>query len=231
MSFGGGNDYIREIWVAEELKKLPAGYKILDAGAGQLRYKKYCSHLKYISQDFNQYDGKGNGQGLQIGSWDGSKIDIVSDIASIPLESNSFDAVLCIEVLEHIPHPIDALKELSRLLKHGGTLILTAPFSSVTHYAPFHFYSGFNKYFFDKYLKEFGFKDIKMISQGSFFEMVAQEIGRVGTVSSRYCNKQITTDQNIKLKNAISVLEELSKCDKESKELMCFGFRIVAIKE
>jgi len=63
-------------------------------------------------------------------------VDVISDITSIPLPDASFDACLCTEVLEHLPHPIEALRELARLLRPGGRLILTAPFCSLTHFSP-----------------------------------------------------------------------------------------------
>lgn len=47
-------------WVKNELINIDDGKKILDAGAGELRYKKYCKHLNYVSQDFCEYDGKGD---------------------------------------------------------------------------------------------------------------------------------------------------------------------------
>ena len=92
------------------LARLPAGTRLLDAGAGTQRYRSFCSHLHYVSQDFCEYKGKGDGIGMQTGSWDTTKIDIVSDIVAIPEENGSFGAVLCTEVLEHIPDPIKALK-------------------------------------------------------------------------------------------------------------------------
>ena len=81
---GAMNEYARDAWVADVLSKIPAHSKILDAGAGQCRYRKDCSHLEYTSQDFGKYDGTGDGSGLQTGSWDNSKLDIVSDITAIP---------------------------------------------------------------------------------------------------------------------------------------------------
>ena len=39
---------------------IPRGYKILDAGAGELRFKPDCDHLQYVAQDFGQYEGTGD---------------------------------------------------------------------------------------------------------------------------------------------------------------------------
>lgn len=133
---GTRNESTRETWLKQALRQIPAGSRILDAGAGQLRHKKLCSHLDYLSQDFAQYDGRGDGSGLQTGSWDQSKIDIVSDIIDIPESDGSFDAVMCIEVLEHLPNPLLALQEFARLLRPGGHFIVTAPFCSLTHFRP-----------------------------------------------------------------------------------------------
>ena len=117
---GTRNQATREAWLERTLASIPAGSRILDAGAGELQYKRFCSHLQYVSQDFGQYDGQGDGIGLQKGSWDQSRLDIISDITAIPEPDASFDAIMCIEVLEHLPAPVDALRELIRLLKPGG---------------------------------------------------------------------------------------------------------------
>ena len=136
MDVGKSNEHSRTTWVKRVLSEIPTGSRILDAGAGEMQYKRFCIHLDYVSQDFGSYDGEGDASGLQVGSWDQSQIDIVGDITDIPEPSASFDAVMCIEVLEHLPDPPAALRELSRLLKSGGMLILTAPFCSLTHFSP-----------------------------------------------------------------------------------------------
>ena len=133
----GINQQNREIWLEEALKKIPTGSRILDAGAGELRYKEFCEHLNYVSQDFAQYNGEGDSKGLQTGTWDQTKLDIISDITEIPELDDSFDAIMCVEVFEHLPDPTLAIKEFARLLKSGGTLIITAPFCSLTHFAPY----------------------------------------------------------------------------------------------
>jgi len=146
------NQYNREAWLEKTLKQIPAGSRILDAAAGELRYKRFCTHLNYVAQDFAQYDGKGDGRGLHKGSWDKSNLNIISDITVIPEHDASFDAIMCVEVFEHLPEPIKAIQEFTRLLKPGGLLILTAPFCSLTHLPPYHFYTGFNRYFYEKHL-------------------------------------------------------------------------------
>ena len=116
---GTSNSDFREEWLKNALSEIPEGLKILDAGAGESQYKKFCDHLEYISQDFAEYDGVGDSKGIQKENRDYSSLDIVSDITSIPVSDNAFDVVMCIEVLEHVPNPVDALTELNRVLKPG----------------------------------------------------------------------------------------------------------------
>lgn len=228
---GSKNESSRAKWIEETLKKVPAGLKILDAGAGESQFKKFCSHLKYTSQDFGKYNGVGDGKGLQTKTFDNSKLDIVSDITSIPVPDKSFDAILCTEVFEHIPEPILAIKEFSRILKPDGYLILTAPFCSFTHFAPYHFYSGFNDYFYKKFLVESGFDIKEITSNGNFFEYIAQEIRRVPYITENYSKKKINLWQKFILYMALVVLDKLNKNDKNSNEISCFGYQILAVKK
>ena len=203
---GTQNEAPREAWLRETLAKLPAGARLLDAGAGEQRHKKYCTHLDYVAQDFAQYDGKGDAAGLQTGSWDQTKLDIVGDIAAVAAPSGSFDAILCVEVFEHIPHPVEALKEMARLLRPGGSLILTAPFCSMTHFAPYHFYTGFSRYFYQHYLPLYGFDIQEMQFNGNYFEYLAQEVRRLPEIAARYAGRRSRTPQSIALRLASSVL-------------------------
>ncbi len=227
---GTQNQATRLKWIESTLKKIPDGNRILDAGAGELAQKKYCEHLIYVSQDFAQYAGVGDGKGLQKDKWDTSKLDIISDITNIPEPDESFDAIMCIEVFEHLPEPISAIKEFSRLIKPKGFLILTAPFCSLTHFAPFHFYSGFNRYFFEKHLKENNFQILEIQHNGNFFEYVAQEILRIPFCVKKYTDHNISWLDKIMIVNLSRILKKYSKMDKNSHELVHFGFHILAQK-
>jgi len=98
-SAGKNNESSRISWLQKSLAQISPGSRILDAGAGEQKFRGLCSHLNYVAQDFAQYDGKGNCRGLQTDVWDQSKLDIVCDITSISEPNNSFDAIMCIEVL------------------------------------------------------------------------------------------------------------------------------------
>jgi len=179
----------RNLWLTQRLSEIPKNLRILDAGAGELKNKPLCSHLQYVSQDFGQYEGEDNGTGLHTGKWDTSKIDIVCDVINIPEPDNSFDAILCSEVLEHIPDPTLALKEFQRLLKPGGKLILTAPFSSLVHFAPYYYCSGFSRYWYEHHLTKLGFAIDELTPNGDWFDFCHQEIARLGIVAKRYGEK------------------------------------------
>lgn len=228
--FGLQNEAHRELWLEAKLKDVTAGWVILDAGAGIARYRRFCQHLKYVAQDFGQYDGQGNGIGLQTVDWTNEHLDIVSDIINIPRPDNSFDAIMCIEVLEHIPDAKAALAEFARLLKPGGRLILTAPFASLTHFAPFHFYSGFNRYFFEKYLADYDFEIIEMAHNGDYYEFLAQELWRLPYMAGQYTKARLWPWDYLVIMLNVFLLKRMSKYDKKSSELLNFGFQLVAIK-
>ncbi len=51
----------------------------------------------------------------------------VADIQAIPHADRSFDTVISCETVEHVPDPALAVRELARVLEHGGRLLLTTP--------------------------------------------------------------------------------------------------------
>lgn len=59
--------------------------------------------------------------------------DIVGDIMAMPLADASADAIVCLSVLEHVPRPWDAAREIYRVLKPDGFFFAYAPFLSPYH--------------------------------------------------------------------------------------------------
>jgi len=230
---GLNNEKNREQWLEKVITHIPSKSKILDAGAGELKYKKFCDHLDYTSQDFGKYTGEGNEEGKQTGNWDNSKLDIISDITDIPLSNKTFDAIMCIEVFEHIQEPVKAVKEFQRLLKPGGILILTAPFCSITHFAPYYFANGYSKYWYEKILKDYNFIIDELVYNGNYFEYIAQEIHHLPRVEDRYSISHIVRGLFGKITRflMLTILNQASKHNKKSEELLCFGLQVLAHKE
>ena len=227
---GLNNKIIRHSWIQKTLTSLPEGESILDAGAGECQFKKYCTHLKYTSQDFAQYDGSGDGKGIQTGSWDNTKLDIVSDITNIPVPDNSFQNIMCIEVLEHLPDPVAAIKELVRILKPNGKLIITSPFASLTHYAPYHFAVGFNKYFYIHWAKELNLEVSELSYNGNYFEFLAQEIRYSEQAASLYAKRKISFLEKIAMRKILAGLQKSSEQNIGSEDLLIFGVHFIGEK-
>lgn len=62
--------------------------------------------------------------------------DVFADGAQCPFVDDTFDTVLSLEVLGHVSQPAAVLAEIERILKPGGTLLLTMPFLYPLHDAP-----------------------------------------------------------------------------------------------
>jgi SAM-dependent methyltransferase len=157
-----------DTWVRENARRLPAGSKVLDVGAGGAPYRAFFEHCDYCTHDFCQLSPSDIRQGGY------APIDIVSDISSLPVNDAEFDAVVCTEVLEHVPHPIDAINEIGRVLKPGGLLLLSAPLGSGIHQEPFHFYGGYTPFFYRHFLPLAGFAAFSVEPKGGSFSHFAQ---------------------------------------------------------
>ena len=220
------NQFERDDFVIMELKKLNKDSLILDAGSGSQRYRQHCSHLKYKSQDFAQYtvDLKktiANDVSEQTASYKYGQNDYVGNIWDINEKDNTFDAILCTEVFEHIPHPIETIKEFSRLLKKDGKLILTAPSNCLRHFDPFFFYSGFSDRWYEKFLSENGFDIESITAVGDYYSWLAVEIARTAASHSIFAKLVLTP---------AFLYFYCKKKTQKSVDTLCMGYHILAKK-
>jgi ubiquinone/menaquinone biosynthesis C-methylase UbiE len=180
----------RDAWVAQIAASLKPGSRVLDAGAGECRYRELFAHCVYQSQDSAQYVG--TAAGVLAETWSYGRLDYVCDITKIPADDASFDAVLCTEVLEHVPRPIEALKELSRILVPGGGLYLSAPLGSGLHQQPHHYYGGYTPHFYQTFMPECGLELRELRPTGGLMRNVAQETYRAGRVLAEKAPQELT---------------------------------------
>lgn len=106
--------------------QIPEGGILLDAGAGEGRFSHLFRHTKYIGVDLAVGDS----------DWDYSNLHVIANLTEMPFKRGSFDAVICTQVIEHVTEPRFVLDEISRVLKVGGHLFLTAPQSWHQHQKP-----------------------------------------------------------------------------------------------
>ncbi len=66
--------------------------------------------------------------------------DALASAMAIPFAAASFDTVLATEVLEHVATPTQMIAEISRVLRPGGTLILSVPFHEPLHELPYDYF-------------------------------------------------------------------------------------------
>ena len=110
--------------------------KLLDVGCGEKPYEDMFTPFvdSYLGVE---YEGVFT---HTTASTRGKKPDVLYDGKRLPFDDDSFDTVLSVQVLEHTDRPHDLFAEMARVLRPGGTLLLSAPFSFRLHEEPFDFF-------------------------------------------------------------------------------------------
>ena len=102
----------------------------LDIGAADKWIAKHlAAEVQYVALDYPA-------TGAQMY---GARPDVFADAARLPFRDAVFDAVICLEVLEHVPDPGQVVMEISRVLKTNGRAWISMPFLYPLHDAPFDF--------------------------------------------------------------------------------------------
>jgi SAM-dependent methyltransferase len=104
---------------------------------------------------------------------------ILGDVTQLPLEAASADVILCTEVLEHLRHPAACVAEIERLLKPGGTALVSIPFIFPIHADP----DDFQRFTADGLRQLFGaFASLEILPMGAFWGTLGMflEIGLLG---------------------------------------------------
>jgi len=100
------------LYLERETSFLTDSIKVLHVAPEQVFYQKFrsFSHWDYTTTDLYS-----------------PLADVKADLRKLPFEDHAYDLILCNHVLEHIPDHLQALSELYRILKKGGTLIAQVP--------------------------------------------------------------------------------------------------------
>lgn len=122
--------------------------ELLDLGCGNAPlyelYSKYVSNVCCADWENTIHDQ--------------SFVDIFCDLnKELSFDSDSFDTIILSDVINHLEEPESALKEIHRVLKPGGVLILNAPFLYNLNEEPFD-YGRYSIYKFRSWAKKLSFK-------------------------------------------------------------------------
>jgi SAM-dependent methyltransferase len=144
---------------------------LLDVGCGRRPYEKtfFAGASKYIGTDYLS---------------DRSRPDVIATALEIPFIDGSFDTVVSTEVLEHVPDPLRAMREMHRVLKSGGHLILSTPMYWPRHEVPYDFF----RYPYDGMLhlvKESGLELTKLYNRGRSYVFLGQVLQQVQPIRAR----------------------------------------------
>ncbi len=114
---------------------LEPGELILDmgAGAGRHAFESLRRGGRIIALDYSYDELKSvrdlfwaMGEAGEVGP-SGGAMAVRGDALRLPFADDTFDRIICSEVLEHISDDLGAISELTRVLKPGGTIAVTVP--------------------------------------------------------------------------------------------------------
>ena len=113
-------------------------------------------------------------------------------------------------------------------------MILTAPVCSLTHFAPYYFYDGYSRYFYERILRENGFEIEELTYNGNWYEYIAQELHRLPYMLNRYSGfkggRLFSLFVRLVLAPMFFLLSIASKKDVGSKEMLSLGIHVKAVK-
>ena len=92
---------------------------LIDVGCGLKPYEQLFEPFveRYIGLEYSPDSG-----------YRGNNADLCGDVAVLPLADESVDTILCTEVMSDLPNPEKAIEEFVRVIRPGGTVIVTSVF-------------------------------------------------------------------------------------------------------
>lgn len=134
------------------------GGRVLDVGAGSFsRYKDLFSFEEYVCMDIEP----------------GDNVDMVGRIEDIPSKNNSFDSIVCTQVLGDIYDLQKAFGELYRVLKPNGVLLVTESLFDPLHDEPHDFWR-FTEHSFRRLAEDAGLKVAVIEPRGGYRSVMTQ---------------------------------------------------------
>lgn len=136
---------------------------VLDVGCGSRTYRRLLTSCEwYIGLEYNP----------------SMHPDVVGSALELPFAGGRVDHIISIEVLEHLPEPEQALKEMARVSRTGGKLILSTPMTWYLHYEPDDYFR-YTRYGLSYLLNKAGYHIVEIEKTGGFWTIVLSRMVEV----------------------------------------------------
>ena len=175
-------------FIRAELKKAVERFAVelngnlLDYGCGSKPYQTLFTKVdSYVGVDL---ENEGHDHSTE-------EIDFFYDGKTLPFADETFDSLFSSEVLEHVPDIDQSLKEIRRVLKPRGRVLITVPFVWTEHELPLDF-RRFTQGGIEKIMSDHGFEVLQSQKAGSFvgviFQMIMMYLHTLLYTSNKYLN-------------------------------------------
>lgn len=156
--------YFARRGLREALAEVLPGLKgeVLDVGCGTKPYRDLVTASRYTGLDYDSPLRRETGAA-----------DVFYEGGRFPFSDEDFDGVLCTQVLEHVFTPEDFLGEIRRVLRPGGTLVLTVPFVWDEHEQP-HDFGRYSSFGLRALLERTGFEVVRLRKTPTDARAIAQ---------------------------------------------------------
>jgi 2-polyprenyl-3-methyl-5-hydroxy-6-metoxy-1,4-benzoquinol methylase len=120
MSAGGSSQAIKAAVATAIRGRIAHANTVLDVGCGQGNFRDCVASLcdEYVGADAIRHEGFPS---------DARFVQANLDLGSVSLPDGVGDVVACIETIEHVENPRALMRELTRLTRPGGLLVVTTP--------------------------------------------------------------------------------------------------------
>jgi SAM-dependent methyltransferase len=158
--------YYSQYLVTVPLLRQYARGKLIDLGCGSMPYRQFIE--------------------LQVSAYDSLEffpsnvpVTYVGDMQAMPMIPDaSYNTAISLEVLEHVPDPFRAVREVYRILKHDGIFIVSVPHLSRLHMEP-HDYYRYTQYGVRRLLESAGFELIVLEKRGGLFSFLGHQVATI----------------------------------------------------
>lgn len=164
---GIGSRLVADLVAASYERHLPqhARGRLLDLGCGKVplygAYRALATEVSCVDWQDDQH------------------VDLVCDLSlPLPLADGAFDTLIVSDVIEHLPDPALAWREMARLLAPGGSLLLNVPFLYPIHAHP-HDHFRYTCFALERFARDSGLELRLLEPLGGLIEVLADTFGKV----------------------------------------------------